>query len=199
MISKIKWWSLPEPVVVSADLFGKLQTKVSFGGSPTELTVEDVVSQRTKIYGDTTWSGLGSTQLSDALISATVTIPTGLGMTRYAMGSLEFSGFSESKWAADVELVFKHNAIGIAEYDKFIAGTTQFIRLETTGSEIEDVTPVYDKLFRLDLALHYTEPPTLFDDENGENVVALTGKTFHDPTSDRQLLAFVRNKQTALA
>jgi len=192
-------YAMEEPLVVSADLFGRLQTKVSFGGTPTELTVEDAVTQKTKIYGDTTWAGLGTTQLSDVLISATVTIPTGLGMTRYADGSLEFSAFTESKWGADVELVFKHNATGIAEYDKYIAGTTQFIRLETTGSEIEAVTPTYDKLFRLDLALHYTEPPTLFDDENGENVVAMTGKTFHDPTAGRQLRAMVRNSQTALA
>ena len=194
-------YAMGEPLVVSADLFGQFATKVSFGGTPTELTVEDAISQKTKIYADTTWAGLGTTQISNALISASVSIPTGLVPVRYADGLLEFSGFSENKWAADVELVYKHNAAGETEYDKYTAtgGTLTFIRLETTGSEIEAVTPTYDKLFRLDLSLRITEPPVLFGEQDGENVIRLVGRTFHDPTADRQLRAFVRNTQTALA
>ena len=200
MCSQIEFaWAMGQPVTVSADLFGQLATKVSFGGTPTDLTVEDAVAQKTVIYADSTWANLGTTQISDTLISATVRIPTGLAMTRYADGGLELSGFSENPWAAEWELVYKHNASGEAEYDDYVDGTARFIRLTTTGSEIEQVTPTYDHLFQVDGALHYTEAPELFTDQDGENVIRLVGNTFHDPTSDLQLSVLVRNQQTALA
>ena len=199
MASELEFvYAMGEPVMVSAELFGRYPSKVSFGASPTILTLEDAISQKTKIYADTTWAGLGTTQISDTLIAATVRIPTGIGPTRYADGSLDFSGYTEQKWAAEVDLTFKHNTSGVAEYDKYAAvgGTLTFIRLETTGALIEGAL---NKLFRLDLALRYTEAPELFGDQDGENVVRLVGKTFQDPTAVRQFRALVRNSQTALA
>ncbi len=200
MASQLEFtYAMGEPLVVSADLFGQFPTKVSFGGTPTEVTVEDAVSQKTKLCIDTTWAGLGTTQISDTLISAVVRIPTGLAPVRYADGGLEFSSHSENKWTSEWELVYKHNTSGEDEYDDWVDGTQRFIRLETTGSEIEQVSPTYDKLFRLDGSVFYTDAPELLSEQDGENVFRLSGRTFHDPTADRQLLALVRNTQTALA
>lgn len=181
MCSQLEFtWALEESVKMSAELFGRSVTKATFT-SLSDPTIEDAVTQLTKMYVDTTWANLGTTQKASLMASATVRIPTGVGPTRYADGSLEFSNFVERKRAAEVEILMIHGADGEAEFDKYEAGTTSFIRLQTTGTEIEAVTPTYDKLFRVDLAVKYTEPPQFFQTHNGENAVRMVGRTFLDP------------------
>ncbi|MCH8991278.1 MAG: hypothetical protein IIA44_05945 [Acidobacteria bacterium] len=69
------------------------------------------------------------------------------------------------------------------------AGTMVFVRLEVEGSAIE----AFNKAWRIDLAMRYTEAPEQFGEQDGENVIGLSGETFHDPTSDRQIRYLVRN------
>jgi len=197
MASQLEFnYAMGEVVMLSAELFGRFPTKVSFGASPTVLTTEDAVSQKTVLTSATTWAGIPGATVSNTLISATVRVPTGLVPVRYADGALDLSSFSEQKWGAEVDLVFKHNATGVAEYDKYTDDGLRFFRLETTGSLIEGVL---NKLFRIDLAMRYTEAPEIFGDQDGENVVRLVGRTFNDPTSGRQARFMARNTQTAFA
>lgn len=182
---------------MSAELFGRSPTKSTFA-SLTDPTVEDAVSQLTKLYVDTTWAGLGGTEKSSLMAGATIRFPTGVTPTRYADGSLEFSNFTEMKRAAEVEILMIHGTDGEAEFDKYEAGTTSFLRIETTGSEIEQVTPTYDKLFRLDLAVKWTDAPQFFQSHNGENAVRMVGRTFYDPIGTQDFNVFVRNEETGL-
>lgn len=183
-------YAIGEPWQVSADLFARFPSKSTFTGALTPPTVEDVIGQKTKVYIDSTWAGLGTTQVSSTLINAKVSGSTGLVPTRYSDGDLEFSDVAENKRAAQIELMFKHNASGIAEYDNMAAGTMVFVRLEVEGSNIETT---FNRTWRIDLAMRYTEAPEQFGDQDGENVIALVGETFHDPTADRDIRYFVRN------
>lgn len=197
MASQLEFtYAIGEPVVLSAELFGRFPTKVTFGAAPTTVTIEDAISQKTVLTSAATWAGIPGAVVSNTLISAVIRIPTGMTPVRFADGLLEFSDFHEQKWAADVELVFRHNASGVAEYDKYTDDGHRFFRLETTGTLIEGVL---NKLFRLDLAMRYTEAPELLGEQDGLDVIRLSGRTFLDPTGGRQLRALVRNTQTALA
>lgn len=180
---------------MTATMFGQFPAKSTFTGSLAAPTVEDVVGAKTKLYIDTSWAGLGGTEVSDTLVSAVIRFPTGLATTKYADGSLDFSGFSEGKRAAEVELVFKHNSSGEAEYDKYVSGGLNFVRIETEGAIIEDTTT---KLLRFDLSLRYTEAPQFFEEANGETTIRLKGKTFLDPTSGSDFEVMVRNAVTAI-
>ena len=167
---------------MGAELFARFPSKSSFTGSLTAPTVEDVVGQKTKVYIDSSWANLGNTQVSSTLINAKVGGNTGLVPTRYSDGSLEFSDVAENPWASQVELMLKHNASGIVQYDNLVAGTLVFVRLEVEGSTIQNS---YNNTWRIDMAMRYTEAPELFGDQDGE--------TFHDPTADRQIRYLVRN------
>ena len=183
---------------LTATLFGQGTAKSTFTGALTAPTVEDVASQDFALYVDSTWAGLGTTQKTGILANLTVRLPTGVNPQKYADGSTDFSTFSEQKRAAEIELTLRSNSDGIAQYDNYVASTLIFVRLEATGSEIEQVTPTYDKLLRMDFAIRYTEPPTFFEDYNGHNTVVLRGRTFHDPTSGNDMSFLVRNTQTAI-
>ena len=184
-----------EPWTMSADILARFPSKSTFTGSLVAPTVEDVIGQKTKLYIDTSWANLGNTQVSDTMISASIRIPTGIVPTRYADGSLEFSDVAENKRAAEIDLTFKHNTSGEAEYDKFAAGTLTFVRLEVEGSVAENS---YNYTFRADFAMRYTENPELFGEQDGENVIALSGKSFHDPTSGRDMRFLVRGTTASL-
>lgn len=196
MASQVEFsFAMEEVWQMSADLFGRFPTKSTFTGALTAPTVEDAVGQKCKVYIDSSWANLGNTQVASSLINATIRVPTGFGQTRYADGSLEASNFSELPRAAEVELTFKHDASGEAEYDNLVAGTTVFIRLEVEGSTAENA---FNYTFRADFALKYTEPPELFGEQDGENVIRLAGKSFHDPTSGRDMRFMVRNTTATL-
>ena len=180
---------------MSADLLARFPAKSAFTGALTAPTVEDVIGQKCKIYIDSTWAGLGTTQISSSLINASIRIPTGIVPTRYADGSLEFSDVAENKRAAEVELTFKHDTSGEAQYDNLVAGTMVFVRLEVEGSTAEDA---FNYTFRADFAMRYTEAPELFGEQDGENVISLSGKSFHDPTSGRDMRFLVRNTTASL-
>lgn len=200
--------SMGEALQMTVGMFGQGTAKATFTGGLTKfyeqtssgagLTLEDISLQDFKIYVDSTWAGLGTTQKTAVLAGLSVRIPTGLTMIRYADGSKDFSTFGEQKRGAEVELTLRHNADGEAQYDNYVAGTLIFVRLIATGSEIEAVTPTYDNQFTMDFAMRYTEAPQFFSDYNGHNTVVLTGRTFHDPTSDNDMNFVVQNEVSSL-
>jgi len=192
-------YAMNATLMARATLFARAYSQVSFTGAPTLATVEDAVTDKTKLYVDTTWAGLGTTELNAVLVNASLRLPTGLTRTKYADGSLEFSGFGESKRALEVELTLRHSAVGRDSFlERLDDGALRFIRLETTGSEIEAVTPTYNKLFRADMAVRFHEGGPLFESAEGENTFVLRGTTYHDPTADRDFRFMVRNTVTAL-
>ena len=88
-------FSMGEAATMSATLFGQATAKATFTGALTPPAVEDVVAQQVKMYLDTTWAGLGTTQLSGLLASAVIRIPTGLAdgaIRRWLPGLLHLRG-----------------------------------------------------------------------------------------------------------
>lgn len=188
-------YALGEVVALSATGIGQFHAKSSFTGAlaaPTNF--DDVVAQKTKLYLDTTWAGLGTTQQL-ALINAVVRLPPAIQPNRVADGALDFSHLNEIKRAAEVELTFRHIAAGVTEYDRWVSGGQVFARLESTGPLIEGAL---NKLFRVDLALRYTGEPEMLAESNGENVIRLTARTFPDVTSGNDMSVMARNVETTL-
>lgn len=187
-------FALNAPVGLTADMFALFPTKVSFTGSPATPTPERIVAAKTKLYLDTTWAGLGGTQKASLLMGGRVRLPSGLEPVKFADGVLDWSSVSENKRAAEVELVFVHDADGEAAYDDFVASTQRFIRIEVLGSLIEGA--LYKRL-QVDLALRYVSMQPIGETQDGKSVVRLTARTFPDSSGNEMSVA-VRNTQTAL-
>ena len=184
-----------QPIKISASLFGEYLAKSTFTGSLTIPTLESAITAKTKLYIDSSWANLGTTQVTGTLGSARITLPSGLQRVWTGEGALDFSTVSENKRRAEIELLLVHNASGVAEYDKYVSRALNFVRLETEGSIIEGAIPY---TLTVDMALRYNGDPNLRDQHMGLNAIRLTGASFEDPTSGNDFQVSVINQETAL-
>ncbi len=188
--------ALGEVVVLRADMFGKLAAKATFTASlinPTNF--EEIVANNLKVYIDTTYAGLGTTEKSSLVTGATIRLATGLSPVKYANGGLEMDSVSEAKRHLELELEMVMGSAFVTEYDAYIAGTARAIRLEFTGSEI--ATP-YNHLLTVDVFGKYTSPPELFGERDGEDIVRLTLASHEDGlATPKEFEIGVINQETA--
>lgn len=183
-------YAMGEPVTMSATMFGRLDSTGTFTSLTEPDNVETAVTAKTTMYSDTAWANLGNTTTTNTLVNAVVRIPTGLQRTKYADGSLDFSGFSESKYSAEVELTLVHNTFGQTALAEYRNQNLRFLRLETLGSTLGS-TSALTHTFRIDMAFKYTEPPQLFTDQNGENTIVLRGRSFDDTAGNELIVTAI--------
>jgi hypothetical protein len=199
-------WTIPMRAVATqrATLFGRSESTVSFTTGISAPSVIDVVGTKAKVYLTTSWATLTSTAtpVSDLLINAMITLPTGLEPVWTADGSLDFQTVGESPTAMQAELTFLSNAQAITEYQKYRDGALRFIRIEVEGDQIEAASSVagpWNYFVRWDMALRYTESPQFFEgEESGINTIRITGRTFEDPTSNRDFRITVQSTEASV-
>ena len=201
-------YALGEPVMFRAGLTGRLlaeftpfSTVTTYGsGEAAALTAADLqraMSNSTEIFIDTTWAGLGTTKKAGLLVGGTVTLPTGYAPSFFHDGSLNFTRIGEDKRSGSVELTVVHNADGNIQLDNYLAGTQTFIRLLTTGALV-GIAGGNTRKLRLDMAVHWTEPPELLaENHNGESAFRLRGRIVPD-ASGNHFRAYVNCLTNAL-
>src|SRR5690606_31834426 len=140
-----------------------------------------------KVYVDSTWAGIGSTQKSALIRSARLEVNTGrapdytldgradLDMTQIQSGE-DISG--------TLSLVCEYNADGDTLYDSWESGESgiQFIQLIATDST---------NTLEIDMAVRLTG--VAFREEDGLRLLELTGELVYDPTSTEQINFVVTN------
>lgn len=131
--------AMNEPVMMRGDIFGRKMTVCNFTASQTIPTIEDILSQRARVYIDDQDGSIGATEKSSTLIAATYTINTGLTPKRYGDGSQAFSGYAENFKGVELKLTFAFNAGAETERLKFDGATQRLIRILVEGSEIKTV------------------------------------------------------------
>ena len=232
-------YEMNNAVMQSMDLFGKglVELDITELGL-TQDTVHDAVSQLTDVYiddiGDTAAKHMGNfyegtdggdgllpngefrgtelTAKSGLLSSATVTVPSGIEMTRYSSGDLDFSDYSQMVRSLEIEFSMRHSDAGRTELSKYRAdsGRGRFVRLVTKGptagtlgtsvssinaktipagtSSTASVThasgAAFKYFFVIDASILYNEPPQLFTDYNGDDVFTIRGNSYHEPNSN---------------
>lgn len=173
-------YAMNEPLRASLTGFGRLNTTGTFTASLVAPVVEEAVTALTVLYTDTAWANLGNSTADGYLVNAVIRVPTGVTRTKYADGSLDFSNFTETKFAGELELTIVHNTSGKELYDRYLNQDLTFFRLETLGTTTIGGSSAATRTFRADLAVRFTEPPEFFGNQDGENTFVLRGKTFAD-------------------
>lgn len=123
-----------EAIKITSTWLARAMAKGSFTTAVAVPTVEQMLFQNTKIYLDAVGGTLGATQLTNTLLGYDINIKTGLMAVYTGDGSLSFS--FEKCVNPDVtgSITFEHDAVGVARYDDFIAGTAKKVRILTLGS-----------------------------------------------------------------
>lgn len=185
---------LNEVVTVRADLFAKFAAKTTFTAAISDPSLTEIVANHAKIYIDGTWANLGTTQQAALLAGATIRLPTGVAPVKYADGSLDMSGVSESRTHLEIDLDLISSTAFVTEYDAYVAGTDRAIRIELTGPIAVGATPY--KL-TIDCFGRYVSAPELFGDRDGENMVRLALHS-HEDSSGNHFEFAVTNLITGL-
>lgn len=189
-------WAFNEPAKLNWSMFGRArQTGTATAALAVYPTREILASNSLAMYQDTTWAGLGTTQVTGTTRSVTLDITTGMSpdYTLDARADKDFGTYNVGRLAATLEIVQEMNAAGAATFANYRANDKLFIRLKDTGSAVSAAV----KTVQLDGCYRFTESPT-FDRDGDVVTVTYNLESFYDATSGFTLLPTVINALTAI-
>lgn len=158
-------------------------------------TLEELTHPLLKVYNDTTWAGLGGTQLATIVRSANFECMTGVmpdytadgradkDMTKHSVGSL----------GGKLSLVLEMDSVGAAQFTNFRSNALQYIRLIWTGRTISaGVSTV-----QIDGAYRFVSDPKRSSDGE-QNIVTAELEAVEDDTSTKILEFTAKNALAAV-
>jgi hypothetical protein len=127
-----------------------------------------------------------------------MTIKTGLIPVWTGDGSLAFSFDKCIGPEVSGSITFEHDAVGVARYDDFIAGTTSKVRMEFQGSALAGAGGTFTtKALRIDMAMKI-KSIDLLDSINGNNVVKVNYTAVYSSAASLYCVITVVNKLASL-
>lgn len=174
------------------------QTDTITGALSAYSSLEELTHPLLTVYQDTTWAGLGGSQLTNIIRSVDFDCMTGLtpdytadgrtdkDMTKHSVGSL----------GAKLNIVAELDANGLASsWTLYRSNSLTYIRLKWTGSAISGGG---NKTVQIDGAYRFASPPP--DSLDGEQrLVALQLEAVEDDTSSKILEFTAINTLSAIA
>jgi hypothetical protein len=172
--------SLGDLTQIEADCFGQQATKAA-KASP-------AINSSIKIPGDlwtikfaASQAGLtGASVQNNFLIDWDLDIQTGVKPRHYMDGNLFFGQHVETDIAATLSMTVESTALAVSEfYDKWLAGTLDFVRLRAAGPSLGGSS--YST--QLDLPMLWSKVEPISDEDEGINLYRVEGNLAYDPTS----------------
>lgn len=172
------------------------QTTTPTGALTPYSTLEELPGSLLQLFLDTSWSGLGGTQLSGIWRSMSLEVTTGLmpDSPNDGRADKDFSKHLVNSLAARLSLTLELDAVGAARYQDFRDNDIVFIRLLFTGGAVGDADV---KTVQIDGAYRFVGDPT-FPDDGDQKLVALELEAVYDPTGTKILEFVVINGLAAI-
>jgi hypothetical protein len=155
------------PVTCEVECFGKQITPTTATAGLSNPTVDSMVANLTKLWIDSDWASLGSTQKTGLLRKYRIEIITGNHPKFWAEGVKTMTGDAESYIEVMMTFTFEGNSDADVIFDAFQAETAKAIRLMIEGTQIGTgekhslTVDVYGK---------FEEVIPLGDENNGNNL-----------------------------
>lgn len=146
-----------------------------------------------KVYIDTTWAGLGTTQVSGQIHSFEWTFMTGIDRRFYMDGNLYFSRHSRMKREAELKLKMDVSTQSEALRPLVTSRAKRYVRVSLLGSVVGSGV----KTINLDGA-YVIDPIGAEDTRDGDDAVEITGKSRYDTTGAQDVKVIVINSLAAL-
>ena len=132
--------------------------------------VEDILFSKSKLYIDESSDTIGTTLISNTLLSASLNIVTGWIGIFTGSGRLDFSFLKQVKPEITLDITFEHNATATAEKAKWRAGTARLLRLTCDGSALDTPGAYTYKTFQFNLAGKWDTFEKI-DEQDGNDIV----------------------------
>ncbi|RMD64623.1 hypothetical protein D6833_04125 [Candidatus Parcubacteria bacterium] len=183
---------------VSAEWVGRQATPTSFTGSVSLPSVEEMLFSKTKLYVDDDSGTIGTTQISNTLLEANITVTTGLVPQFTADGNLYFSYLANVAPEVLLEVVFVHNGSAHTERTNWINETARQVRLLCEGSALSTPGTSYSyKTAIFDMAGKWERFEPL-DERDGSDVVSARFRARYNSTAALFAQFVIVNELTSL-
>jgi hypothetical protein len=171
---------------IEADYFGRQNTASTFTSLSPQANLTKINSKLARLYLDTTWAGVGSTELAHTLRAFDYEIITGLAPDFSGDGGLTFYEHSEDVMAIMASFTFEGNSNMSTIAAAKAAQTLQVARLNIPGPQIGSGE---NYLFQLDFSGTWQTIIPMASQSNGKNVWTAVLKGFYDLTGEKLLQA----------
>lgn len=191
-------WAYNQAAKLSWKMFGRARQSDTPTGSLTPYSTREVLaSNACGVYWDTSWAGLGGTQLQGILRSGSIEVKTGLGpdYTMDARTDVDMTGHKVGVISAVLNLVMELDATGAARITNWRANSLVFVRLKNLGS-LAGAATVY-RTVQIDGCYRFTAAPAKSDD-GSQRLVAVSLESVLDTTSNKTLEFTAINKLASL-
>lgn len=176
--------SAGEAIMMSANWNGRQAAPSTFTGAATIGTVEEILASKGAVYIDDGGGTIGTTQLSQSILSMSLSVTTGWKPKWFIDGGqLYFSRnyYDIGSVAMELSLTFEHDATGVAAKADWRAETEKLIRLTFTGSDLGTAGAYDYKTLQIDMTGQYTRFDPLSDQE-GNSIYQATFRGAYSPT-----------------
>lgn len=171
-----------EVVNISSNWIGRQWTNASFTAALSAPAVEEVLTSKGQLFIDAASNTIGTSQVSNTLLSGTLNVTTGWKPVWTADGNLYFSFTKNTAPEITLDLVYEHNSSAETEYSAFVDGTPRQMKLAFFGSSLSSAGTYSTKYFIINLAGTY-ETWDAFGDQDGNNTVSCTFRAAYDSTA----------------
>ena len=186
-----------EVVNISSNWIGRQWTNASFTAALSAPTVEEILTSKGKLYIDAATATIGTTQVTNTLLSGTLNVVTGWKAVWTADGNLYFSFAKNTAPEITLDLTYEHNSAAETEYAAFVARTPRNIQLKFEGAALTSAGTYSVKTFIVNLCGTY-ETWDSFGDTDGNNTVSCTFRAAYDATATRFAQIIVVNEVASI-
>lgn len=194
---KIDWSadSASDAVKFSASMFARARQSGSPTGSLSPYTREPLVAALSKHYLDTSWAGLGGTQMTGICRSGSIEVNTGLmpDYTGDGRSDKDFVKHSVGLLTARQSIVWEFDSVGASRFGNYRANDIIYIRNQFNGSVVVSA----NRKVQVDGAWRFVDTPSF--SENGEQVLMSASlEAVYDDTGTKSLEFVVLNGLSAV-
>jgi len=144
---------------------------------------EIILFSKGKIYIDVS-SDIGTTQVSETLLDASLTFKTGWVANEARDGRLDFSNIKRTDDEIALDVTFEHNGVAIAELAAKKAQTERAIQLKFEGAALSSAGAYTYKTFIMNLWGKWrTFGAQGLEEQNGDNIYRGTFAVRYSPTA----------------
>lgn len=164
-------------VNIACECFGRQVTASTATASINPLAVNEIHGNTAKIWIDSTWATLGTTQKTGLLRGGNIEIATGNHPKWLGAGNKYFDSYGEGFADLTGSFIFEGGAAAKGYWDDFQAGTHRAIKLSFTGPQIGTGT-YYSLILNMFVAFDEVIPLSGFAD--GNTLYAVTFSAIDD-------------------
>ena len=190
MIERIRLaWSVSQgmeasPVSLEFDFFARQLTSTTFTGAINPPVVEPLNGKLSRMFLDTSWSGVGGTEKTGILRGADIEILTGLHPVFAGSAGKYFDSYAEGVIAVTAQLVLEGNSDADAIWDAHQAQTFQVLRLQLNGGQIGSGD---NHVLNVDIGGTWESVQPINSEDKGSNLHAAVFHGFYDVTGAKLL------------